>query len=125
MKSLRDISETLRSATSHRAMTQAALRAQAGIAQRTLTNVLSGNEDYKVSTLLALADKLGLELFLVPKGAGSAVDSGATSEPLVQSHVSAALDRIRSPNQQPVPLSPPSPNVAAWRASDAKRTKPR
>ena len=106
-------------------MTQAELRSQAGIAQRTLTNVLSGNEDYKVSTLLALADKLGLELFLVPKGAGLAVDSGPTGKPLVRSRVSAALDRVRSPHQQPAPFSPPSPNVAVWRASDAKRTKSR
>lgn len=44
---------------------------------------MSGEQDYKVSTLLALADRLGLELMLVPKearamfGAGPGVDEPA------------------------------------------------
>ncbi len=77
-------------------MRQSDLKSRAGISQRTLTNVLSGSEDFKVSTLLSLADRLGLELALVPKAAAAAVEAGPTAAPRVKSRVSAALERIES-----------------------------
>ena len=96
MKTIRDISGALRASAVRSGVRQADLKTQAGVSQRTLTNVLSGTEDFKVSTLLALADRLGLELVLVPKAAASAVGAGATTEPRVKSRVSAALDRVRA-----------------------------
>src|SRR4051812_45257107 len=100
MKTSAEISTVLRAALAQKDLTQAELKELAGISQRTLTNVLSGEEDFKVSTLLALADRLGLELLLVPKGAANAVQaSGPTSDaaPLaIKSKVQAALDRVNS-----------------------------
>lgn len=96
MSTLPDISNVLRQALAQRDLTQAQLRQQAGVSQRTLTNVLSGAEDFKVSTLLALADRLGLNLLLVPKGAASAVQAGDTTDLAVKSRVQAALDRAAS-----------------------------
>lgn len=69
MKTLREISNALRRALKACGQTQAQLQEAAGITQRTLTNVLSGEQDFKVTTLLAVADRLGLELMLVPKAA--------------------------------------------------------
>ena len=90
MKTLPAIAETLRNRLREQGMTQASLRDAAGIAQRTLTNVLSGEQDFKVSTLLALADRLGLEMILVPKGAAAAVDAGATVKPKVPTRIGVA-----------------------------------
>lgn len=101
MKTLRDLSDTLRASARARAMKQAELKVLAGVSQRTLTNVLSGHADYKVSTLLALADRLGLALLLVPKGAAGVVDAGQTSAPRVTSRVAAALQRVQD-------LAPPA-----------------
>lgn len=95
MKTHAEIAQMLRSALAQRHMPQSKLREQAGISQRTLTKVLSGHEDFKVSTLLALADRLGLELVLVPKEAAQAVSAGTVTQPVVKSRVQGALDRVR------------------------------
>lgn len=101
MKTIRDISGALRTAVQGSYMRQADLKARAGVSQRTLTNVLGGNEDYKVSTLLALADRLGLEVLVVPKGVAPVLEAGATSAPLVKSRVQAALERVRRSGDTP------------------------
>ncbi|MCD0502802.1 helix-turn-helix domain-containing protein [Bordetella petrii] len=90
MKSLPSIAEALRARLKQQGGTQADLRQAAGVAQRTLTNVLSGEQDYKVSTLLALSDRLGLEMMLVPKGAAVAVDAGGAVRPKVPTRIDVA-----------------------------------
>jgi len=95
MTTLPDITAALRDALGRTGLTQAELRGRAGVSQRTLTHVLSGRDDFKLSTLLAVADRLGLELLLVPKGAAAAVDAGATREAQVKSRVAAALEAVR------------------------------
>lgn len=96
MKTHAEIAQILRDALAHRHVSQSKLREQAGVSQRTLTNVLSGHEDFKVSTLLALVDRLGLELLLVPKEATQAVSAGTVTQPVVKSRVQSALDRVRT-----------------------------
>ena len=86
MKSTIEIAAVLRGHLKASGMTQAALRAGAGVSTRTLTLLLSGNHDFKLSTLLAVADRLGLELVLVPKAAAAALDpSGAPAAAAVPS----------------------------------------
>jgi transcriptional regulator with XRE-family HTH domain len=77
MNSVGDLSGVVRASLEASTLTQAQLREQAGVSQRTLTNVLSGREDFKLSTLLAVADRLGLDVVLVPRAASAAVDAGA------------------------------------------------
>jgi transcriptional regulator with XRE-family HTH domain len=96
MKTHSEIASVLRHRLAAQGITQASLRETAGIAQRTLTNVLSGDHDFKVSTLLALADRLGLEMVLAPKGAAAGVEIGQTSAPNVPTRIQAALDRIKN-----------------------------
>lgn len=93
MKTLSAIAAVLRQRLQERGQTQASLREAAGVAQRTLTNVLSGEQDFKVSTLLALADRLGLEVLLVPKGAAPAFDA-APSKPGVPTRIQVARGKI-------------------------------
>lgn len=100
MKSTDEVAAVLRQALAASPWTQAALRTQAGLSQRTLTNVLGGRQDFKLSTLLALADRLGLELLLVPKGAAAAVDAGQTDAPQVRSRVAAALQAVQAPARE-------------------------
>ena len=94
MPSLADIAETLRDAAKRQGLTQARLAEAAGVAPRTLTHVLSGQEDFRLSTLMALADRLGLEMLLVPKGAAAAVAAGEPLRPPVRSVVTQALDAL-------------------------------
>jgi transcriptional regulator with XRE-family HTH domain len=94
MKTHAEIAAVLRQSIKNRHVPQARLKEQAGISQRTLTNVLSGEEDFKLSTLFALADRLGLELVLAPKEAVRAIAAGAVTKPAVRSHVTAALERV-------------------------------
>jgi lambda repressor-like predicted transcriptional regulator len=92
MKTYPDVAKVLRAAIDHRGVSQARLREEAGISQRTLTNVLSGAEDFKMSTLFSLADRLGLEMVLVPKSAAHAISAGPVSQPVVKTRVQKALE---------------------------------
>lgn len=95
MRTLNEIAELLRKKLKNNNMTQEALRGEVGVSRQTLTNVLSGTQDYKLTTLLAVCDRLGLELALVPKGLADAI-STQPSTPLVKSVVQRALDRVGS-----------------------------
>lgn len=101
MKSYAEIAQVLRNSAKTRKVTQAALRDRSGVSQRTVTKVLGGHDDFKVSTLLAMADRLGLELLLVPKEAARAVAGGSqATSPIVKTRVQAALDRIPAPKKR-------------------------
>lgn len=91
MTTLPDIADVLRGAYRRNGLTQTRLADAAGISKRTLTHVLSGEEDFRLSTLLALADRLGLELLLVPKGAAKAIAASDEIGPPVRSVVTEAL----------------------------------
>lgn len=99
MIALPEIASILRARLREQGMTQASLRDAAGVAQRTLTNVLSGDQDFKVSTLLALADRLGLELLLVPKGAAPAVQAGEPAPPRVPTRIELARRSVTKASQ--------------------------
>jgi transcriptional regulator with XRE-family HTH domain len=98
MRTLGEIASALRERAKTGRVTQESLRKNAGISRQTLTNVLSGNCDYKVTTLLAIVDRLGLELVLVPKAAAAGLAGGfdATKRPTVKSIVQEALERLHS-----------------------------
>jgi len=68
----------------------------AGLAPRTLQLMLSGEHDFKLSSFFAVADRLGLEMVLVPKEAAAAVQAGQTeaTEPAVMTQVQAALNAL-------------------------------
>lgn len=67
MKTISEVSTVLRETLANTGMKQQDLRVSAGVSRQTLCNVLKGTEDFKLTTLLAVADKLGLEVLLVPR----------------------------------------------------------
>lgn len=95
MKNHAELAETLRGRMKERAVTQQELREAAGLSKQTLTHVLNAQRDYKVSTLFALADRLGLELVLVPKEAAAGLQAGQPTAPAVTTAVAAALEKVR------------------------------
>ncbi|MBO9687826.1 helix-turn-helix transcriptional regulator [Roseateles chitosanitabidus] len=118
MITLPDIATTLRDASQRNGMTQARLAEAAGISRRTLTHVLSGEEDFRLSTLMALADRLGLELLLVPKGAAAALAAGQEVGPPVRSVVTDALAALHAR-----PGTPSDPATTARTAARPGKTR--
>lgn len=99
MKSLPEIASFLRERLKNNKVSQRELGEDAGIARRTLTGVLSGEADYKVTTLMAVLDRLGYELAIVPKGAAAGLGgegSFAPTPPTVKTVVHAARERLKS-----------------------------
>jgi DNA-binding phage protein len=94
VKTLPQVSLALRQQLEHTQIGRMELCAEAGVTARTLRHVLSGNDDFKLSTLMAVADKLGLELLLVPKAAAPALaaEPAATA---VRTRVQASLDKLK------------------------------
>ncbi|WP_413458480.1 helix-turn-helix domain-containing protein [Herbaspirillum huttiense] len=95
MRNLVDIATLMRDAMKKQKITQQDLRERAGIARRTLTGVLSGESDYKVTTLMAVLDRLGYEMVIVPKAAVRAFPAEwEVTEPAVKTKVQIALEKF-------------------------------
>ncbi|WP_145925253.1 helix-turn-helix domain-containing protein [Bordetella sp. H567] len=96
MKSISEISAQLRTVMRHNGVTQESVRESAGISRQTMVNVLKGTEDFKVSTLLAVADRLGLELLLVPKDAARGLQPPTAAAPVVETMVDQVRKRLQA-----------------------------
>ena len=83
-----EISDVLRRQAGQIGLSSKALAEQTGTSTQTLWKVMKGSHDFKVSTLLALADRLGLEVVLIRKEAAPGL------VPAVKTKVQAALERI-------------------------------
>ena len=90
-----DLSDSIRLAREAIGVSQRALGEQAGIPQASISKFESGMVDPRLSTLVALARTLGLEVMLVPRSAVPAVQSLArTREGRTRSAASSA--RVRT-----------------------------
>lgn len=94
MKSIAEVSEALRARQKALQLTQERLRQAAGVSRQTMTHVLGGQQDFKLSTLLSVADRLGLEMVLLPREAAAGLRASA-DEPVVMTAVDEALARLR------------------------------
>lgn len=95
MTTLSSISTLLKERQRASGMSQEELRACAGLSRQTMTNVLSGEQDYKLSTLIAVADRLGLEVVLMPKSVASGLQVSPQPREVVPSVVDEALRALR------------------------------
>ncbi|MBB3193175.1 hypothetical protein [Roseateles terrae] len=93
MNSIPEISAALRSQLQQSGRTGQSLREAAGLSRQTFANVMGGENDFKLSTLLALADRLGLELLLLPKGAARGLAPEDEGGPVVETLVDLARQR--------------------------------
>jgi transcriptional regulator with XRE-family HTH domain len=106
MRTLSEIAVFLRERLKKTSVTQRELVDRAGLARRTLTGMLSGEADYKVTTLMSVLDRLGYELTIVPKGAvaGLTPTAGLTpSAPVVKTRVQLARDRLEKDSDDDEP----------------------
>jgi len=76
---IEQIGRTLRDAREARSLSQRALSAKAGVPQSHISKIENGAVDLRVSSLVALARVLDLELVIVPRKAMPAVQSIARS----------------------------------------------
>lgn len=95
MKTLQQLATTLRDRIRRLKLTQETLSTDAGISRQTLSKVLSGRADLKVTTLFALADRLGLEVMLVPKEISPGMAAEDETRPRIKSVVDAALETFQ------------------------------
>lgn len=103
MRTLTEIADFLRERIRTTTITQRELGERAGIARRTLTGVLSGQADYKVSTLMAVLDRLGYELAILPKGAAEGLVRSPAEPvpPAIKTRVQVARENLRKvPREQ-------------------------
>ena len=77
MKTHQAIASLLKQTMKHQKMPQVRLGREAGLSPRTLQLILSGEHDFKLRSLFAIADRLGLEMVLVPKEAAAAAEGGS------------------------------------------------
>jgi len=94
MKTLAEVADVLRMQVSRVGRTQETLGQEAGISRQTLSKVLGGRADFKVTTLLALADRLGLELVLLPKEVARGMVQAEEPAASIQSRVQAVLKNL-------------------------------
>ncbi|MDP3538793.1 MAG: helix-turn-helix transcriptional regulator [Azonexus sp.] len=93
MKTLSELAQVLRQGLKEKGISQVSLGASAGLAKRTVTAVLSGTADYKVTTLLALLDRLGYEVAILPKAAADGLAPGTVpTAPVVKTRVQVARE---------------------------------
>jgi transcriptional regulator with XRE-family HTH domain len=94
MITLQQLATALRDQMARLRITQEALGIESGISRQTLSKVLSGRSDLKVTTLFALADRLGMEVMLIPREIAPGMASADESEPRIKSVVQSAMERI-------------------------------
>lgn len=96
MKSHAEIAQFLLGRMKAQGISQVDLGKSTLLAPRTLQLMLKGTRDYRLGTLFAVADRLGLELVLAPKAAAAAIQAGQTTEPAVKTRVQSALDAVNA-----------------------------
>lgn len=95
MKSVAELSNVLDQRSKALKYGKLQLARDSGVTYRTLSHVLGGAQDFKVSTLLAVADRLGLELMLVPKEVRQMFVHDSAQKSAVPTKVQAALERLK------------------------------
>ncbi len=74
MYALEEITTALKAARERRGLSQRALGARSGVPQSHISKIESGGTDIRLSSLVALARALDLEVLLVPRGRMPAVE---------------------------------------------------
>jgi transcriptional regulator with XRE-family HTH domain len=93
MKTLSEVGAFLQDAKSQRNVSQKELANRTGLTPVTLRGVFNGTTDSRISTIMALADELGLELVLVPKVIVPAVAPHHGTITQVKSRIAGILER--------------------------------
>jgi transcriptional regulator with XRE-family HTH domain len=94
MKTLREIADVLKAAQHEKSMTVTRLVEETGLTAVTLRGLLTAKTDPQLTTLMAVADALGLEVMLVPQAISASLAVAAQPSHIdVPTLVSSALKR--------------------------------
>ncbi|PLC52032.1 hypothetical protein CR155_20255 [Pollutimonas nitritireducens] len=93
---LSEIALALREQAKRLEITDEALRKKAGISRQALTKVMCGESDVKVVALLAVADRLGVEVVLLPKSIAGAFADELSPMPPLKTKVQAIVERFKN-----------------------------
>jgi transcriptional regulator with XRE-family HTH domain len=93
MKTLSEVGARLQDAKSDRNVSQKELARRTGLTPVTLRGVFNGATDARISTIMTLADELGLELLLVPKVISRSIVSHHGTVTPVKSRIAGILDK--------------------------------
>jgi DNA-binding phage protein len=90
MSTIQTLSTDLSAAKASMKLSDAAFARACGVTRHSIRRALSGNENFTVTTLLAMADAVGLSVMLVPKDAASALRYRTDTTP-----VRSAVDSLK------------------------------
>ncbi|BBB70274.1 hypothetical protein UNDYM_6021 (plasmid) [Undibacterium sp. YM2] len=98
MRNLAEVAKFLKLSQERNKISQKTILENTGLTSPTIRGLMSGEKDSKLTTLMAVADELGLELILVPKGVSGLLQGGLAADtsdktPRVRSLIDSALDR--------------------------------
>lgn len=81
MKTLSEVAERLEDERRRLMLDYQALAGRTGLTPLSVRNVLQGRSAPRITTLMALADQLGLEVLLLPKVVASGLQAHTAEEP--------------------------------------------
>ncbi len=111
---IEDISASLRRAREAKSISQRELSRLTGVPQGHISKIESGAVDIRVSSLIALARALDLEVTLVPRKAVPAVQSIARQSDAERSRPAARNLAEMQRTLENIPKIPASPGLAAF-----------
>lgn len=91
MKTSLDVGARLQEARASRKVSMKDLVDKTGLTAVTLRRALEGTTDARISTVVAIAQELGLELVLVPKQIAASLETPPRPGPQIESIVARAL----------------------------------
>lgn len=84
MKVAQRVAEVLRSAKGEQGISTAELERRTGLTAVSIRAALSGTKDSKLSTVIAIAHELDLDLVLVPKAVSASIAPAVASAPQIK-----------------------------------------
>ena len=101
MKVAQAIAEKLRVAKEEHALSTAELVRRTGLTAVSIRSALTGHKDSRLSTVIALAHELELDLVLIPTSVSASIAPPAAPAPQVKTLVDAVRERNARGNQEP------------------------
>jgi hypothetical protein len=95
MKTAAELASSLEVARAARRIKRQDIVSRTGLNPLSVRGLLDGNKDSRISTLLAVANEVGLEVMLIPKEVSQAMQSAGAAHPTstISSVVDAALGK--------------------------------
>lgn len=121
MQTVAEITRALRRALIARGIAPWALQHRAALPDKEFAEASLADADYRLSTLLALADGLGLDLAFVPRAGTATPDGELLPEPLIKTRVEGIRERLLASSGASHAAALPVPNISLSMTTKSKR----